>query len=97
MYTTGEPAMVGAVAAARSQNKADTVKLFGWDLTAEVITGIDDGFVLGVVQQDPKTEGYEAVKACKALVDGETVPSFIDVPIVIVTKDNVDPYREIFK
>lgn len=97
MYTTGEPAMVGAVAAARSQNKTGTVKLFGWDLTAEVIAGIDDGFVLGVVQQDPKTEGYEAVKACKTLAEGGSVPAFIDVPITIVTKDNVEPYRAIFQ
>jgi ribose transport system substrate-binding protein len=97
MYATGEPQMVGAVAAVRSQDKGTTVKLFGWDLTAEVIRGIDDGFVLGVVQQDPKTEGYEAVKACKTLVEGGTVRAFIDVPIVIVTKDNVEPYRAIFE
>jgi ribose transport system substrate-binding protein len=97
MYATGEPQMVGAVAAVRSQNRGTSVKLFGWDLTAEVIRGIDDGFVLGVVQQDPKTEGYEAVKACKTLAEGGTVEAFIDVPITIVTKDNVDPYREIFK
>jgi ribose transport system substrate-binding protein len=97
IYTTGEPQMVGAVAATRSQNRMDTMKLFGWDLTAEVITGIDDGFVIGVVQQDPKTEGFEAVKACATLVSGGSVEAFIDVPIVIVTKDNVEPYRAIFK
>jgi len=97
IYTTGEPAMVGAVAATRSQDKMASAKLFGWDLTAEVIKGIDDGFVLGVVQQDPKTEGAEAVKACKTLVEGGTVSKFIDVPVTIVTKDNVEPYRAIFK
>ncbi len=96
-YTTGEPAMVGAVAATRSQNRTGDVKLFGWDLTSEVIQGIDDGFVIGVVQQDPKTEGYEAVMACKALVEGETVESFIDVPIAIVTAENVDDFRAIFE
>ncbi|MBN2247469.1 MAG: substrate-binding domain-containing protein [Coriobacteriia bacterium] len=96
-YTTGEPAMVGAVAATRSQNRTSDVKLFGWDLTAEVIEGIDDGFVVGVVQQDPKTEGYEAVLACKALVEGESVESFIDVPIAIVTPENVDEFRAIFE
>jgi ribose transport system substrate-binding protein len=96
-YATGEPAMVGAVAAARSQNRTGDVKLFGWDLTSEVIKGIDDGFVIGVVQQDPKTEGYEAVMACKKLVEGQSVPSFIDVPVTIVTKDNVDTFRPIFK
>jgi ribose transport system substrate-binding protein len=97
IYCTGEPAMVGGVAAVRSQNKTASVKLFGWDLTAEVIKGIDDGFVLGVVQQDPKTEGIEAVKAAKTLVEGGTVEKLLNIPIVIVTKDNVEPYRAIFK
>jgi ribose transport system substrate-binding protein len=97
IYCTGEPAMVGGVAAVRSQNKTDSVKLFGWDLTAEVIKGIDDGFVLGVVQQDPKTEGIDAVKAAKTLVEGGSVEKLLNVPIVIVTKDNVEPYRAIFK
>jgi len=96
-YTTGEPATVGAVAAARSQDRTGDVKLFGWDLTAEVIRGIDDGFVVGIVQQDPKTEGYEGGLACKALVEGESVESFIDVPITIVTSENVDDFRAIFE
>jgi ribose transport system substrate-binding protein len=96
-YSTGEPAMVGAVAAVRSQNKTAVAKLFGWDLTAEVIKGIDDGFVIGVVQQDPKTEGLDAIKAAKTLIDGGTVDKVISVPITIVTKDNVEPYRAIFK
>ena len=97
LYATGEPAMVGGVAAARSQNKTATVKLFGWDLTAEVIKGIDDGFVMGVVQQDPKTEGFEAVKAAKTLVGGGSVDKVLNIPIKIVTKANVEPYRTIFK
>ena len=97
LYATGEPAMVGAVAAVRSQDKTDTTMLFGWDLTAEVIAGIDDGFVLGVVQQDPKTEGYEAVMACKTLVEGGTVDKLLNIPIEIVDESNVEPYRAIFE
>jgi len=81
----------------RSQNRTGDVKLFGWDLTSEVIRGIDDGFVVGVVQQDPKTEGYEAVMAAKTLAEGGSVESFIDVPITIVTEDNVDDFRAIFE
>jgi ribose transport system substrate-binding protein len=96
VYATGEPALLGTVAAVQSGGAADRLKVFGWDLTEQAIAGIDAGFVAGVVQQDPRTEGVEAVKAAKALVDGQQVGKEIDVPITIVTKDNVAPYRQIF-
>jgi ribose transport system substrate-binding protein len=93
IYTTGEPATVGAVSAIGSDHKT---KIVGWDLTREVIGGIDKGTVTAVIQQDPKTEGIEAVKEIKAILGGATAKGFIDVPITIVTKENVDPYRKIF-
>ncbi len=96
-YATGEPALIGAVAAARSQNVTDRVKLFGWDLSESAIKAIDDGFLVAVVQQDPYTEGVEAVNAVMKLKAGEKVKKFIDVPITIVTKENVDKYRDMFK
>ena len=93
IYTTGEPATVGAVAAL-GENSA--TKIIGWDLTAEVIAGLDSGTVLAVVQQDPRQEGVAAVKEIKSLLDGGTAAGFIDVPIAIVTVAEVEPYREIF-
>lgn len=93
IYTTGEPATVGAVSAI---DPAAATKIVGWDLTREVIAGIDSGSVIAVVQQDPKTEGMEAVKELKAILGGAAAKGFIDVPITIVTKDNVEPYRAIF-
>ncbi|GAA4236176.1 ribose transport system substrate-binding protein [Streptosporangium album] len=97
VYATGEPALLGTVAAVKSQNAGDRVKIFGWDLTKEAIGGIDDGSVAGVVQQDPRTEGYEAVKEVKALIGGAQAKKTIDVPVTIVTKENVDKYRSTFK
>lgn len=94
VYTTGEPATVGAVAALDPKGKT---KVIGWDLTAEVIAGIDSGLVTAVVQQDPRQEGVEAVNELAAILKGEEPSGLIDVPITIVTKENVDPYREIFE
>jgi ribose transport system substrate-binding protein len=97
VYATGEPALLGTVAAVQSQGAEDQVTVFGWDLTKQAIDGIDAGYVAGVVQQDPKTEGTEAVNAAVSLAAGEQVEQQIDVPVTIVTEDNVDPYREIFQ
>ncbi len=93
VYTTGEPATAGATAALPADGKT---KVIGWDLTKEVIAGIDSGLVTAVIQQDPKTEGEEAVKEAKAILDGKDPKGFIDVPITIVTSENVDDYRDIF-
>lgn len=97
IYATGEPALLGAIAAVESQNRQESVKVFGWDLTAQAISGIDAGYVEAVVQQDPAGMGAAAVDALVAITKGETVDKSIGVPITIVTDENVDPYREVFK
>lgn len=97
IYATGEPALLGAVAAVESQGKQGQIKVVGWDLTASAIKGIDAGYVVGVIQQDPGGMGAAAVNALAALAKGGTVEKSIAVPVTIVTKDNVDPFRAAFK
>jgi ribose transport system substrate-binding protein len=97
IYATGEPALLGAVAAIESQGKQGQVKLVGWDLTASAIKGIDGGYVAGVVQQDPAGMGAAAVDALVKIQGGGTVEKSISVPITIVTRENVEPYRSVFK
>lgn len=97
LYATGEPALLGAVSAVTSQGRTGDVKVFGWDLTKQAIQGMDDGWVTAVVQQDPAGEGKAAVEALIKLKKGETVEPIINIPVTIVTKKNVDPYRAMFK
>jgi len=97
VYATGEPALMGAIAAVESQGKQSNVKIFGWDLTAQAIAGIDAGYVTAVIQQDPAAMGAAAVDALKKVSDGGSVEKTISVPITIVTKENVEPYRAVFK
>jgi len=97
IYATGEPALLGAIAAVESQGKQESVKVFGWDLTAQAITGIDAGYVEAVVQQDPAGMGAAAVNALVELKKGGSVEKSIGVPITIVTDENVEPYRDVFK
>lgn len=97
LYATGEPALLGAVSAVTSQGRTGDVKVFGWDLTKQVVQGIDDGWVVAVVQQDPAGEGKAAVEALVKLKKGETVEPIINIPVTIVTKDNVEQYRAMFQ
>lgn len=97
IYATGEPALIGAIAAVESQGLADDVKVFGWDLTAQAIKGIDEGWVEAVVQQDPYGEGKAAVEAAMTLINGGTVEPVVYIPIAIVTQENVDDFRSLFE
>ena len=97
IYATGEPALVGSISALTSQNRTKDISLFGWDLTEQAIRGIDEGWIVAVVQQDPAQEGRRAVDAAVKLKKGETVPANVDVPVTIVTKENVDKFRALFK
>ncbi|WP_394564892.1 sugar ABC transporter substrate-binding protein [Pantoea sp. SGAir0180] len=97
IYATGEPALLGAIAAVENQGRQKDIKVFGWDLTSKAISGIDGGYVTAVLQQDPKKMGEEAVKALNAITAGKTVSKTILVPATVVTKANVDSYRAMFK
>lgn len=96
VYSTGEPALIGTVAAARSQD-ATGVTQFGWDLSEQAIQGIDDGFVEAVVQQNPRAEGKTAVEFSVDLINGNEVPETENIPITIVTDENVDQFRSLFE
>lgn len=97
VYATGEPALVGAVAAVEAQGATDRVAVFGWDLTEQVINAIDEGYVKAVVQQDPYEMGATAVESALTLIDGGSVPPEISVPVTIVTSENVDEFRSLFE
>jgi ribose transport system substrate-binding protein len=97
IYATGEPAMLGAIAAVNAQGMNKQIKVIGWDLAAEVIRGIDTGVVLGVVQQDPDAMGAAAIRTLNSVHAGNLVEPDIAVPLTLVTSANVAPYRAVFK
>lgn len=96
IYATGEPALIGAIAAVQSSGRAKGVKIVGWDLSAQAIAGLDAGFILAVVQQDPVLLGAAAVDALVDITAGKSVPARINTKLTIVTKENVGPYRKMF-
>jgi ribose transport system substrate-binding protein len=97
IYATGEPALLGAIAAVESQGRTGDIKVFGWDLTAQAIRGIDQGYVEAVIQQDPSEMGATAVRILGDLVDGGSTDPVVSVPVTIVTTENVDDFRSIFE
>src|SRR3954452_6145649 len=97
LYATGEPALLGAVSAVTSQGRTGDVKVFGWDLTKSAVQGLEEGWVIAVVQQDPAGEGKAAIEAFGKLKKGEKIDPIINVPVTIVTKENVSQFKGMFK
>ncbi len=97
IYATGEPALLGAIAAVESQGRTGDVKVFGWDLTAQAIRGIDQEYVEAVIQQDPFQMGATAVSILADLASGGSTEAVVSVPVTIVTTENVDEFRSIFE
>ena len=91
-HATGEPALIGLVSAIESQGAEDDVEVVGWDLSDAAIDGIEDGYVVGVVQQDTFRFGEEGMRAAVDLANGEEVPEEIPIDVSIVTPDNYEDY-----
>lgn len=92
VYATGEPALIGLVAAVNSQKAQDRIEAVGWDLSDQAVGGLKAGWLKGVVQQNTFEFGHEAMNSAIDLACGRGAPANIPVPTQIVTPENVADY-----
>lgn len=97
VYATGEPALNGAIAAARSQGRTGDITIVGWDLSQTSADALKEGFAKAVIQQNTFGFGYEAAKAAINLACGTKVEKNVSVPVEIVTPDNLSKYEYYLK
>jgi ribose transport system substrate-binding protein len=93
VYATGEPALIGVVAAVNSQGAANRIQAVGWDLSEQAVQALNAGWLKGVVQQNSFEIGYAAANAAIDHACGRHTPRSISIPTQIVTPDNVDQFR----
>jgi ribose transport system substrate-binding protein len=88
--TAGGP--FGAAQAVKAAGKQDTVKVIGYDFTAENIAAIRDGSMYGVTGQDEFGQGYNvAVTLYNAIVAGQKPDQVLQPAVsLFMTKENVD-------
>lgn len=92
IYATAENSVLGAKAALESA-KNKNVKIVGFDLTDEAATGINDGTVLAMIQQQPKEMGRLAMEAVVKSIKGEKVEKNIPVPALLYDKENIKDFK----
>jgi len=86
---TDDPTL-GVVDAVQGAGKASSVLVVGFDATPETVTAIQNGTLLAAEIQRPALMGSDAVDAAKQILAGQTVPQQVNVPALLVTKDNVN-------
>lgn len=94
MFGTTSLDMVGAAKIIEEKNLVGKVLLLNFDDLPQTIDYIKEGVIYGTVTQKPFEMGYQSVKNLKDLVEGKEIPDRIDTGVTIVTKDNVDTYKE---
>ena len=97
VYATGEPALIGLVAGVKNQGAQAKTNVVGWDLSEAAVSGLKEGFVKGVVQQNTFEFGYDSMTAAINLSCGVSVEKDIPVPTQIVTPENVGDFMYYLK
>lgn len=93
IYATAENSVLGAKAALESANNKD-VKIVGFDLTEEAATGIEDGTILAMVQQQPKEMGRIALETIVKAIKEESVEKNIPVPVLLFDQKNIKEFNK---
>ncbi len=90
VFAVCEPNATGVLGALRELQMAGNVKFVAFDPNADLIEGMQDGQVDGIVLQDPVTMGYESVIAMVRHLRGEKVKERISTGENVATPQNMD-------
>lgn len=80
---------VGIARGIQELNRPDIIT-FAFDANVEQVSAIHDGWLNGIVVQDPFGMGYNGVDFAVRTILGETVDFEVVVPITLVTSENIN-------
>lgn len=88
-----DPAALGALAAIESLNRTN-ILVYGVDGTPDLKSLIKQSpLIAGTAAQFPLKFGKLAAKNMYHIIQGEEVSKTIEVPVTLITKDNIDSYN----
>lgn len=80
----------GTARAITEAGKENDLVLVAFDSDPEEIKGLGTGAVDALILQDPYGMGYKGVEDALKAISGETLESYVDTGVTVVTKDNMD-------
>ncbi|WHH57972.1 substrate-binding domain-containing protein [Petroclostridium sp. X23] len=81
---------LGVVKAVENAKKEKDVAVVGFDGSPEMVEALKAGKVLATAMQQPVLMGRYAMDAANDIINGKTPEKEIEVPTLLVTKDNVN-------
>ena len=90
IYTPNESTTFGMLLALRQNNLAGKSKFVGFDTSPPLLDALQKGEIQGLVAQNPKKMGYEAMKTVVASLRGQPFEKSIDSGAKLVTAENMN-------
>jgi len=90
IFTPNESGSFALLRVLQDNGWAGKVKFVGFDASPNLIAGLRNGGIDGLVIQDPVLMGYTAVKTMVAHLKGQPIEKWIDTGVHVATKDNMD-------
>jgi ribose transport system substrate-binding protein len=90
IFAPNESTASGTLLALREQGLAGKVRFVGFDANEQLVKGLRQGDIQGLVVQDPFKMGYLGVMTAVAVLRHQKVAASIDTGVGLVTTENVD-------
>jgi ribose transport system substrate-binding protein len=90
IFTPNESTAFAMMRVLQDNGWAGKVRFVGFDASENLVKGLRDGAIDGLVLQDPVRMGYLGVKTMLSHLKGEKVERRVDTGVQLVTKENMD-------
>src|SRR5436190_13409613 len=90
IFTPNESVSFAMLRVLQDNGWAGKVKFVGFDASSNLVKGLRDGAIDGLVVQDPVNMGYLAVKTMVSHIKGQPVEKWIDTGVHVATRQNAE-------
>ncbi len=90
IFTPNESSTYGMLLALRSEGLAGKITFIGFDASKPLVEALANGEINALILQDPEKMGYLAVKTMAQYLNKETLDTYIDTGVRVVTKENMN-------
>lgn len=90
VFSENDEMALGAYAAIKGTEYEGKIAIGGIDCISDALQGVKDGILTCTVLQDATLQASEVVEAAWAVLNGEEIEDYIEVPYQLVTKENAD-------
>ncbi|MGD1046731.1 MAG: substrate-binding domain-containing protein [Bacteroidota bacterium] len=90
VFCSYEQSTVGMLLTLRKLHLSGKVKFVGFDTPVPAVDALKNGEISVLIAQDPARMGFLSVKAIVDYIRGKKVPQMVDVPVQIITRENLN-------